>query len=185
MNPVPRLTQATVDLLHDTHTGAMAVRWVHPIAHAARPIRAEDAALLNKQVTELEAQERRDDADASLQIRAQLGRDLFAHLDGPDRLLTALAAQDRKSDEVWALTVRLVDTDDARDACHPAARWPWASLHDGKRYLALEDQIQVAVQLGAIEKPAPRPLARAGVRVLFMAYSPARVLLMTVQNPRG
>ncbi|MEN7343903.1 MAG: CHAT domain-containing protein, partial [Pseudomonadota bacterium] len=135
----------------------------------------EDRAALEAQIAQLELYEQRNDVDAVLRTRTQLGRDLFTHIDGPDRVLARLAAQARKSDDAWSLTVRLVDINDGLDAQHPAARWLWTSLHDGQRYLALEDQIQVAVQLGPIEKRVPRPLARAGVRVLFMAYSPEGV----------
>ena len=173
MTEISNISPALVDLIFNGSKNPM-VRWSGR-SPGGRVLTVADVDDIDALLSQLEAYEGRDEAGAAMRTREDLSRRLFNAIDGPERALANRLAEAQKSGDEIILTVRLLNADGEVDAKHPAAWWPWSFLRDGKRWLALETGFRLAVQLGPIEKAAPTVLPQAGVRILFMAYSPEGV----------
>ena len=174
MNVDSSLSQAIVDVVFHPNEGGLKVGW-SPSGAGFRLLGADGVAEIGALLDRLEVHESRGQGVDAVRARTELGRRLFDALDGPDRTLAGLLADARIDDAELCLTVRLLGADGEADARHPAARWPWSSLHDGKNWLALRDGVRFALQLGPVKRSVPVDLPQAGLRILFMAYSPEGV----------
>ncbi|MEO1334329.1 MAG: CHAT domain-containing protein, partial [Myxococcota bacterium] len=147
-------------------TSRLLVRWSDRPHREARTLSEADRQRIDEHVTALgQAEAQGHDV---LPAAHRLGTALFAVMDGPDRRLARMMANSKQSGRPGRWVIRLCG---ARNlAQHPATHWRWELVHDGQRYLAVDDD--VTVQLDSAHTSSPQVLPHRGLRVLFMAYSP-------------
>jgi tetratricopeptide (TPR) repeat protein len=171
------LPSMSVDVLAST-SGDVTVRWTQAPGHHARDIPAEERARIDVLAEAVRAAESQRPCDpvAIARTRQELGRALYAMLDGPERALTRRCQDAAGRDGAAALAIRLgsIDKDKPVDSArHPAVHWRWELLADERGPLTTgPGGLAVAVQLGDRGPAAPRTFELGGLRILFMAFSP-------------
>ena len=158
--------------LHAHPGGDLRLAWTDTQGADARTLRRAEIVHLQKLVDALGLVENRGRAGAIVEARTALSAALFALLDGPERVLTQAIDAAEVARCHLDLVVRARAEDRSTLSQHPATWMRWELLPFAVRRRPGAPPFTVVLQLGSLDLGQPRVLARGGLRILFMAFSP-------------